>query len=384
MKNRTEPNTIIGTLILGVAILISGWYVYDLQYLPNSEVTVLGLPYEGGTIASLQAITELKQKHPSRTQITYIPYFESDGETISIPETFQVPEELQENTIQEGIFLQELIKRSPSQAYDYLLARSSNRDTLEWQSFALYVNEDLQSLITDIEDNQEKFAQKYEEEYEFATNFLSENNIQAGNIAATILNEQIHNIGTAPTTYTLRTSITKEKLRQENGFFGEDAPSNLFGLEYASATPQLEGFNEAYQEIDCNDQPDAYGTLEDGGTLYSRCEYQPAEELDVKIVYYQDYEPQEDPQQTAEQAEQIVRRFLQANFKNLTVSEWQEEDYGRDIGATKSENELPPFSVLIDEEVKNTPPYQLFSEQNILLQLSEDKYYLNTEQVLQF
>lgn len=384
MKNRTELNTLIGTLLIGAASLVSAWYVFDFQYLPKSEVITMGMPYEGGTIASLQAITQLNQHHPDRVQISYIPYFESDGKTITIPEIFQIPQELAENTILEGVFLQELISRSPQQAYEYLLARSSNRDTLEWQSFALYVEQDLLTLISDIESNQEKYAEKYEESYNYVTNFISENNIQSASVAATVLNGQIHNIGTAPTMYTLRTSITKDKLRQDSELLGEDAPANLFSLEFASAAPQLDSFNEAYQEIDCNDRQNAYGTLEDASTVYSRCEYQEAAELDVKIVYHKEYNPQEDPEQTAEQAEQIIRRFIQANFKNLVISEWKEEEYGRDITASKPENPQPPFSILIDEEVRNTPPYQLFTEQNILLQLSEDKYYLNTEQVLQF
>jgi hypothetical protein len=384
MKNRIGLNEIIGTLVVGLIILISGWYVYDLQYLSKTELTTIGLPYEAGTIASLQAITELHQKHPLRTKLQYIPPFTVENDELIIPEAFQVPEQLVETTIQEGVFLQELVSNSPLQAHEYLLARESNRDTIDWQSLALYVDENLLNLVNDIEENLDEYAEKYEEDYNFSTTFIKEQNIQNPSIAATLLNGEIHNLGTTPTTYTLRTSLTKDKLRQGEDIFGEEAPVRLFGQEFASAAPQFEGFNEAYQEIDCNDRTNAYGSLQDSGSVYSRCEYTQAEPLDIKIVYYEDYDPQQDSEATGEQAEQVVNRFLQANFKSLEISEWREQDYGRDIESTKSENGFPPFSVLIDEEVRNTPAFDLFVEQNILLQLSEDKYYLNTEQILQF
>lgn len=388
INTRIQKNTILGVSIIAISVLAAGQYVFDRLYLPKSELVAMGMPYEGATIASLQAIAEVKTSHPHRVDVTYIPYFISDGKKITIPENFQTPEELIEDTINEGIFIQELLQKSPRQALDYLKARASNRDTLEWETFALYVDENLQSLINDIENNQSEYAKNYEEDYEFVDTFIKENQIQSPSISATLLNGDIHNLGTAPTSYTLRTSITKTKLRNESSLYGESDFANIFGLQFASATPQLDGFNEAYQEVDCNDRPIEYGMLKDVSTPYVRCEYTPAEELDVKIVYFNQEtseEPQEQPSNsTDQQAEQIVRRFLQANFKNITLSTHQEIEYNRDISITKPLDGTPAFSVLLDDEVLNTPPYSLFSTQQLIMQLSEDKYYLDLEKILQF
>lgn len=384
MTENQPTKIIIATISISILILLSGWYVLSLRYLPRTTISIVGLPFEQVTIDSMKAAVELQDNHPGRVNIEFIPPLQVADDQIVALDRFQDLEVIDESAIQESIFLQELVQRSSADTLKYMTARESDKSTTEWQRLTLFLEGNYDSLINTVETDPNSFASKYQQSYDRSEQIIIDNLVSRPDFTVTVLGDEIHNIASAPTYYTLRTSLTKKLLRSEGTLYGETSPARLFGLEFASATPQLDGYNEAYQQIDCNDRQDAYGELEGGSTTYARCTYSEAAPLDIKIVYHEGFvypPPGTDTQ--LDQNLATIRRFIQANFKSVELSEWEEENYGRDITALKEEDNLAPYEVLIDEEIRNTPSYDLLVEGELIREFEEDKYSLDIQRILQ-
>lgn len=177
---------------------------------------------------------------------------------------------------------------------------------------------------------------------------------------------------TVPTS--LAAEIVKPLLRGNRGYLGDAWSLSLFGGEVVFEAPwdakQINGVNECYQDLDCNDKDDKEGSCKNVGEQNAFCVYEDPAEMSGVVI--------SDETCVSCFSEKAVAA-LKKDFKGLDVREIDlDSEEARDLISRYQINGIPAF--IFDKNVENGKNFSFYLENELLAPLAEDdSAYLHTQ-----
>lgn len=172
----------------------------------------------------------------------------------------------------------------------------------------------------------------------------------------------------------LAAEIVKPLLRGNRGYLGDAWSLTIFGGEVAFEAPwdakQINGLNECYQDLDCNDKTDKEGSCKNIGERDAFCVYEDPADVSGVVI--------SDETCVSCFSEKAVAA-LRKDFKGLEVREVDlDSEEARDLISLYQINGIPAF--IFDKNVEDGKNFSFYLENELLAPLTEDSSaYLHTQ-----
>ncbi len=341
---------------ISVLILIVSLVIVYIILIPKNRFRVYSNAIDTNTLITIQNLLRSQEKFLF-TKTEFISLLEKSDSGLKpsfVEINPDIPKEKVESVIDEILFLEYLIDKSPKKANNYIDGRLYNLETDDWSNLVIYAKAE-KELKSFNKNKSEIIKEKENSETVKLINKdfgLSEEN----NLIVTLNNKQFSN--TISNNYNLNLAIVRFNLE-----------NNKNKLPLMSDT-KYQGIYPAYTNKDCNDRVDQYGLLKGLSTKEFNCEYSDANLLEVQVMVK---EGQEENPNINNQI-QNLDGFISSNLKNIKVLE--ESKFNQELADKLELTEEKITIVKLSTEIEKTPVYTNLLDNGIIKKIDKDNYLI--------